>query len=867
MTDTGSSGIVAVPEQRQTKGTWLDQENGMEKKKSNILRIGFNNINGFSNNNNNDYNNNLRSFISQYEFDLFGMSEININWNRSPIQVKDCTRGWFSRLQISYGHFSEFPGTSAFQVGGVMQFAINDLTARIQTTGNDRSGLGRWTWQTLRGKQGRVVRVVTAYRPVKNEAGIGSTWNQHQFHADMNNRDGNPHEQWIKDLSEEIAVWRESGDSIILMVDLNDDVNTSKTAKALQKVGLREIITKSRQSTTPTYQRGSTTIDGIFVSQEIIPTQCGYLKSTSDHLCVWLDVEKKALLDLDPNVGPSKQIRRLQCTDPRTIEKYNNSLWSMVKKEGIIEQINAIYGNAPLGCRDNQVLWEEIDKKLTAARLKAEKTCRKIKAGNIQWSPELAMLRVQKKFGTLALKRQSKKKVKGDTKFFRKIARLAQINHQHGLNRTEVEIKIKNINKQLQKYRQNHREIRSSWLESLAVALAQADSRTTSENNEVKRLAYLKQLRQRESQRLSARIIKNVTKEGNYFQQVDHVDFDNNVGDVTTTYCKEKIEEELLLENQRRFNQAAETPFLCPPLVEKVGKYAETEFTNTILDNGITFRDASNQHVKDVLNAMKRPQNYNPIQIDTSVETFKKGWLKSKESTAAGRSGLHFGHFIAACKHEGLANMECQMANFPLLSGYSPLRWQTGIEVMLLKKKDNFHVSKLRAILLFEADFNFNNKRIGRSLMWNAEDNSWVAPEQYGSRKGHSAIDHCLNKRLSFDILRQYKQPGAICINDMKSCYDRIVHSVAAICMRRWGLDKEALRMMFYTLQQLKHHVRTAYGLSSIYFKANQVNQTAIQGIGQGNGAGPQIWAAISTVILDMLRAQKIGGDFEAPIE
>jgi hypothetical protein len=183
---------------------------------------------------------------------------------------------------------------------------------------------------------------------------------------------------------------------------------------------------------------------------------------------------------------------------------------------------------------------------------------------------------------------------------------------------------------------------------------------------------------------------------------------------------------------------------------------------------------------------------------------------------------------MAACKHEKLAIVEAQMANFSLLTGYSPRRWQTGIEVMLLKQKDNFHVGKLRATLLFEADFNFNNKRIGRALMWNAEDNKWLAPEQYGSRKGFSAIDHCLNKRLSFDILRQSKQAGAICINDMKGCYDRIVHSVAAICMKQLGIQDKPLRMIFYTLQQLKHFVCTAYGLSSKFFRANQVNPTAI---------------------------------------
>jgi hypothetical protein len=206
------------------------------------------------------------------------------------------------------------------------------------------------------------------------------------------------------------------------------------------------------------------------------------------------------------------------------------------------------------------------------------------------------------------------------------------------------------------------------------------------------------------------------------------------------------------------------------------------------------------------------------------------------------------------------------MANFPLRTGYSPTRWQQGIEVMLLKQKNNFHVNKLRAILLFEADFNHNNKRLGRTMMAHAEANNWLAPEQYGSRKQVSAIDHCLNKRLSFDIIRQGKHSAALCVNDMKGCYDRIVHSVASVCMQRLGMDITSLRSMFFTFQQLEDYIRTAQGVSQLSFNASDVHPIAIQGIGQGNGAGPQIWAAISTVVLNMLRSLRAGAEFESPI-
>jgi hypothetical protein len=57
-----------------------------------------------------------------------------------------------------------------------------------------------------------------------------------------------------------------------------------------------------------------------------------------------------------------------------------------------------------------------------------------------------------------------------------------------------------------------------------------------------------------------------------------------------------------------------------------------------------------------------------------------------------------------------------------------------------------------------------------------AESTKSLAPEQYGSRKRHKAIDPAVSKALTFDILRQLKRAGVICSIDAKSCYDLIGH-------------------------------------------------------------------------------------------
>jgi hypothetical protein len=70
---------------------------------------------------------------------------------------------------------------------------------------------------------------------------------------------------------------------------------------------------------------------------------------------------------------------------------------------------------------------------------------------------------------------------------------------------------------------------------------------------------------------------------------------------------------------------------------------------------------------------------------------------------------------------------------------------------------------------------------------------------------------------------------------------------------------------MFTTIQNLEHHSWTEYRDSNIGF-SGKLFVVPIQGVGQGNGAGPQIWAVVSTPIFNMLRSMGYGAHFEAAI-
>ena len=212
-----------------------------------------------------------------------------------------------------------------------------------------------------------------------------------------------------------------------------------------------------------------------------------------------------------------------------------------------------------------------------------------------------------------------------------------------------------------------------------------------------------------------------------------------------------------------------------------------------------------------------------------------------------------------------IADFEATMANIPFATGYSPGRWKKGTDVELLKKPGNFKVTDLRTIILYDAEFNRNNAILGRRLMAHAELHQQFAPEQYGSRKGLSAIEHGLNKRLTYDLIRQLRLPAALCSNDAKSCYDRIVHSVATLSMRRLGVPAEPIQSMFDTIQNMQHHVRTSYGDSQRWFGGDDWS-VPVHGVGQGNSAGPAIWAAVSTPILELMQESGFGTFFQGAL-
>jgi len=78
------------------------------------------------------------------------------------------------------------------------------------------------------------------------------------------------------------------------------------------------------------------------------------------------------------------------------------------------------------------------------------------------------------------------------------------------------------------------------------------------------------------------------------------------------------------------------------------------------------------------------------------------------------------------------------------------------------------------------------------------------------------------------------------------------MYRIAVQCMDQCGVPKPALVCMFITIQNLQHHIRMLYGNSTTWAET-EIWTVPVTEIGHCNGAGLQIWAVVSTLILELL--------------
>jgi hypothetical protein len=146
----------------------------------------------------------LISTIAHKQINIALLTEVGLYWKliRPDDQWYERTRESFqtSRSVMAY-NITEPSMTSTTQFGGVGIIATDAAAHRVIDQGVDSSGLGRWSWLRLEGKQNHFLRVVSAYRPVV-ATGPSTVHAQHERYLSLHDREEDPRSAFYTDLME-----------------------------------------------------------------------------------------------------------------------------------------------------------------------------------------------------------------------------------------------------------------------------------------------------------------------------------------------------------------------------------------------------------------------------------------------------------------------------------------------------------------------------------------------------------------------------------------------------------------------------------------------------------------------------------------
>ena len=244
-------------------------------------------------------------------------------------------------------------------------------------------------------------------------------------------------------------------------------------------------------------------------------------------------------------------------------------------------------------------------------------------------------------------------------------------------------------------------------------------------------------------------------------------------------------------------------------------------------------------------------------------------WGKAKESTSSSVSGRHFGHYKGGLRLAYISHLQALIASLTVKRGIVLERWSQGLSVMLEKIFGCALITKLRSILLMEADFNATNKTIyGIWILHNVRKYK-LMPEEVFSERNRLTDDGTLSKVLFFDIPCQLRWPADLASVDANNCYDCIAHPMASMIFQSFGVPTPAITSQLSTIQRMKFFLHTGYGDSKGFAGGNQENEEdpmRTQGMCQGNGASPAAWLVTSIPMISAHKRKGHSAYFIAPI-
>ena len=753
------------------------------------------------------------------------------------------------------------------QEGGTALLLFGPLIQQLDITdsGKDETGLGRWVVMTLQGTQGFRTRIVCGYNPCgNNRLDSGTVYAQHsRFFRTHQGSLVCPRVKFREDLTALLAKWREEGDRLIVCLDANEDIYKKSIGKALTDssgLNMREVVGEfTGKKIGATFCRGTKPIDGVWATRDLqIASACimpaGY--GIGDHRLFVVDILTSTMVGHQPTRVARPCARRLNTKIPGALTKYNERLESLVLEHRIIERMGAAHETSTSN-EEVRSKMDAIDSELGNYMASSENTCRKIKSGRIPFSPEAQKwIRRRQVYQSLL---SYVIKGTGNRGNLIRSARRSEIAFPMQLTEDQILLRLEVCDDHCEYYRLHGAPYRRRHLLNRAdIARADGDEDVANRILDIVRNEKIRhhwRQMKHSMQQQQGRSVQAV--------QVEQTD------GTTMEYTDQAGIEQAIWDNihRKRFYLAEEAPICQGELRGEFGYSADTAAGRAVMDGSYTPGEEADPATMEIFAELERLRQLVPANSVSDLirgPDWSRFWSKSKESTSSSESGLHFGHRIASAKSPLLSHTYATQCSILLRRGIHLTRWSRGLSVMIEKLRGCTLISKLRSILLMEADFNCTNKIIyGERMMDNARKYNLI-PDEIFSEKNRMADDGTLSKTLLYDLARQSRRPAGVSSVDADNCYDRVSHAIASLVCQAFGVSESTVCSMLKTIQEMQFFLRTAFGDSTQ--AAGSSIEIKTQGLCQGNGAAPAGWAVVSIAILNAHKKKGHGATFLCPI-
>ena len=199
-------------------------------------------------------------------------------------------------------------------------------------------------------------------------------------------------------------------------------------------------------------------------------------------------------------------------------------------------------------------------------------------------------------------------------------------------------------------------------------------------------------------------------------QSVWTVQVKDGAGGLLDFDTKEAVQEAICNEvHCKQYNLAKEAPVCQGAFCGQFGYTTTSPTAQSVLDGTYNFpmgMDATTRELFEEIAHIPSMVLLDSVNSLISQERWHQRWKKVKEDMSLSQFGLHFDHYIADTDCDYISQFHTLRVSLALKKGIALERWSKRSFCYVRKMFGVRLVSKLRAILLMEADFNVMNKEV-----------------------------------------------------------------------------------------------------------------------------------------------------------